>query len=112
VANLYPKMLDINEAEELYKHVTLIKLESILKMFKKEKSSGPDGWSVELYLHFFEIMGEDLLDLVEETRTSGRINGSINSTFIAMIPKSNKPNHFGDYRPNSLCNLVYKVIQR
>jgi hypothetical protein len=73
VENLYPKMLDINEAEELYKHVTLTELEAILKMFKKEKSPGPDGWSVELYLHFFEIMGKDLLDLVEETLTSGRI---------------------------------------
>jgi len=112
VANLYPKMLDINEAEELYKHVTLTELEAILKMFKKEKSSGRDGWSVEMYLHFFEIMGEDLLDLVEETRTSGSINGSINSTFIAMIPKRNKTNHFGDYRPISLCNLVYKVISK
>jgi hypothetical protein len=112
VANLYPKMLDINEAEELYKHVTLTELEAILKMFKKEKSSGPDGWSVELYLHFFEIMGEDILDLVEETRTSGCINGRINSTFIAMIPKRNKPNHFGDYRPIYLCILVYKVISK
>jgi hypothetical protein len=112
VENLYPKMLDINEAKELYKHVTLTELKVILKMFKKEKSLGPNGWSVELYLHFFEIMGEDLLDLVEETQTSGRINGSINSTFIAMIPKRNKKNNFGDYRTISLCNLVYKVISK
>jgi hypothetical protein len=90
----------------------LAELEAILKLFKKEKSPGPDGWTVELYLHFFEIMGEDLLALVEETRLSGRISGSINSTFIALIPKTNKPQQFGDYRPISLCNLVYKVISK
>jgi hypothetical protein len=49
---------------------------------------------------------------VEETRTSGRITGSINSTFIALILKSNKTQHFGDYMPISLCNLVYKVISK
>jgi hypothetical protein len=112
VASQYPKMLDENEAGELYKPVTLLELEAILKLFKKEKSPGPDGWSVELYLHFFDLMGEDLLALVEETRTSGRITGSINSTFIALIPKSNKPQQFRDYKPISLCNLVYKVISK
>jgi hypothetical protein len=58
VANQYPKMLDINEAKELYKHVTLIELEAILKLFKKEKSPGPNGWSVELYLHFLRLWVE------------------------------------------------------
>jgi hypothetical protein len=81
-------------------------------LFKKEKSPRPDGWSVELYLHFFDLMGEDLLALVEETLTSGRIEGSINSTFLALIPKNNKPQQFGDYRSISLCNLVYKVISK
>jgi len=35
VANLYPKMVDRNEAKELYKPVTLAELEAILKLFKK-----------------------------------------------------------------------------
>jgi hypothetical protein len=90
----------------------LVELEAILKLFKKEKSLGPDGWTVELYIHFFEIMGEDLLALVEETHISGRISSIINSTFIKLIPKTNKPQHFRDYMPISLCKLVYKVISK
>jgi len=57
-------------------------------------------------------MGEDILTLVEENRLSGHIAGSINSTFIALIPKTNKTPQFGDFRPISLCNLVYKVISK
>jgi hypothetical protein len=57
-------------------------------------------------------VSKDLLAMVEETRTSGHIAGSINSTFLALIPKNNKPQQFGDYRPISLCNLVYKVISK
>jgi hypothetical protein len=108
----YPKMVDRQEAKDLYKLVTLAELEAILKLFKNEKSPGPDGWTVELYIHFFYIMGEYLLTLVEETQLSSRITGSINSTFIALIPKTNKPQQFGDFRPISLCNLVYKVISK
>jgi hypothetical protein len=67
---------------------------------------------VEFFSHFFELISEDLLALVESIRSGGRIAGNLNSTFLALIPKSNKPQTFGDYRPISLCNLVYKLISK
>jgi hypothetical protein len=50
--------------------------------------------------------------MVEESRIKGNISGGLNSTFIALIPKVNKPQNFGDYRPISLCNLCYKIISK
>jgi hypothetical protein len=38
--------------------------------------------------------------------------GSLNSTFLTLIPKANKPISFDDFRPISLCNLCYKVISK
>ena len=55
-------------------------------------------------------MGSDLLEMVEESRRKGHLCGGINSTFLALIPKVNKSVSFDDYRPISLCNLIYKVI--
>jgi hypothetical protein len=63
----------------------------VLKGFSKDKSPGPDGWTVEFFLHFYELVGKDLLDVVEETRLRGEVIRSINSTFIALIPKVNNP---------------------
>jgi len=46
---------------------------------------------VEFFLHFFDLVSEDLLALVEDSQTYGRIVGSISSTFLALISKINKP---------------------
>lgn len=101
-----------DEACELYLPVTEKELKSILTLFKKDKCPGPDDWTVEFYLHFFDLVKDDLLALVEDVRISGRMVGSLNSTFLALIPKPNNPQTFGDYRPISLCNVVYKVISK
>jgi hypothetical protein len=50
--------------------------------------------------------------MVEESRLLGFIPGALNSTFLTLIPKVNKPRLFGDFRPISLCNLSYKIISK
>jgi len=57
-------------------------------------------------------VSDDLVDLVEDTRTRGRIKSTFNSTFLALVPKENNPHTFGDYRPITLCNLFYKLISK
>jgi hypothetical protein len=47
---------------------------------------------------------------VESIRTGGCFTGTLNSTFLALIPKTNNLQTFGDYRPILLCNLLYKLI--
>jgi hypothetical protein len=50
--------------------------------------------------------------MAEEARLSGKLSGGLNATFIALIPKVNKPQCFRDFRPISLCNLCYKIISK
>ena len=67
---------------------------------------------VEFFLAFWDLVGLDVLAMVEEVCLHGVISGALNSTFIALIPKKDKPATFYDFHPISLCNLIYKVISK
>lgn len=41
-------------------------LEYALKWFKKDKGPNPDGSSMEFYLEFLELLGHDLLGVIDE----------------------------------------------
>lgn len=112
VANHFPRFVNEEDTDELLEPVTSGELESTLKWFKKDKSLGLDGWTIEFYLAFYDLLGKYLLKVVEESRSFGCLYHVINSTFIALIPKSDTPSSFDDYRPISLCNCLYKIISK
>jgi hypothetical protein len=67
---------------------------------------------MEFFTHFFDLVGDDLHSMVEDSRHSGKIKRALNSTFLVLIPKENSPQNFGDFRPIALCNLCYKIISK
>jgi len=42
----------------------------------------------------------------------GKIGGYTNSTYLALIPKENRPTTFSRFRPISLCNSSYKILTK
>lgn len=82
----------------------------VLYSFQRDKSLGPDGWPIEVYMGFYELLGGDLLWVVEESRAVGHIHAPLNSTFLASIPKLDNLVSYDDFRPISLCNCLYKII--
>jgi hypothetical protein len=112
VARLFPHSVSEDDSLTLDSPCTIQEIMVSLKSFSKDKSPGPDGWTIEFYLHFFDLVGLDLLELVEESRLSGKVVGALNSTFLTLIPKAINPTTFVDYRPIALCNLCYKLISK
>jgi hypothetical protein len=80
--------------------------------FQRDKSHGANGLLVEFYIGYFDILGNHLLKVVEYSKTTGQTSTSFNSTFIALIPKSDNPTTFEQFKPISLCNSIYKIISK
>jgi hypothetical protein len=48
----YPQIFTEEEAKSLVQQVTLEEVKEVMFLFQKEKSLGPDGWTVELFIFF------------------------------------------------------------
>ena len=112
IAQLFPHFAKEGENVSLMEEVSMEELKEVIHSFQHDKSLGLDGWTIEFYLGFFELIGEDLLGVVEESRRTGVIHAPINATFIALIPKVDKVESFDGFRPISLCNCLYKIIAK
>eukprot|EP00253_Pinus_taeda_P030540 PITA_30540 len=111
-AQCFPSFFEEDEAEKLSIPVSKDEVEAAMKNMGKDKSPRPDGWTIELFLHFFDLIGSEITEVVEESRLKGEIYRPFNSTFIALIPKKDEPETFEDFRPISLCNCIYKIIAK
>jgi len=112
LAQLFPGFVNEEENQKLYEKVTEDELKEALNSFQKDKSPGPDGWTIEFFQELYDFLGNDILRVVEDSRQSGRIPASMNSTFIALIPKTDNPTSLDEFRPISLCNCIYKIISK
>jgi hypothetical protein len=110
--HLYPRLTTEEEVHILENPITKDEILVVLRGFTKDKSPSPDRWIVDFFFHFFDLVFDDILEVVEEPRLSSIVNRYLNSNFIDLIPKVNGPTSFGDFRSITLCNLIYKIITK
>ena len=87
-------------------------IKAILFMMQDLKAHGPDGFPVAFYKTYWPIVGVNLTQAVISFFRCGSMPKDINSSLIVLIPKVIAPLTFNNYRPISLCNVVYKVISK
>ena len=64
------------------------------------------------FKRFWNLLGDDLVAEVLEAVNRCKVPDSWNDTTIVLIPKVNNPTLVSQFRPISLCNVVYKVISK
>ncbi|KAL0006736.1 hypothetical protein SO802_008238 [Lithocarpus litseifolius] len=73
------------------------------------KAPGPDGMSPIFFHQYWDIVGPDVVSCVLEVLNSGVMPYDINETYICLILKVASPQKITEFRPISLCNVVYKT---
>ena len=73
------------------------------------KAPGPDGMPPLFFQHFWPLIG----NVVTKTILNfGIVPPKFNETHIVLIPKIKEQKKVTDYRPISLCNVVYKLASK
>ena len=76
------------------------------------RSPGPDGLHAGFYQHFLGDVGYSVCNEVLDIFKYGKVLEYLNETLITLIPKCQSPESLNNYRPISLCNLIYKVVSK
>ena len=97
---------------ELTRGFTKEKVVVALKQMHPTKSPGPDGMSTLFFQKYWSIVGTNVSNLVLNVLNHGMSIFEINRTNIALVPKNKNPHKIIDFRPISLCNMVYKLISK
>ena len=87
VLDLFPRAITEEMNDEITKDILEEEITQVLHSFQKGKSPGPYGFTLEFFLGFFDLIKKDILVVVQESRKLGKVLGSMNITFIALISK-------------------------
>jgi len=76
------------------------------------KAPGPDGMNPFFYQKFRHVIGDDVSAAVISILQGHPSLPAPNHTFVTLIPKKHKPDSISDFRPISLCNVIYKLVTK
>ena len=111
VANV-PKVVTVDMNNNLIRDFRDEEVEQAIKQMAPSKALGPDGMPPIFYQKYWHVVGSDVTTAVLSCLNSGRLLKSINHTFITLIPKVKCPEKVTDFRPISLCNVIYKLVSK
>ena len=74
------------------------------------KSPGPNGFSVGFFQSSWNTVRSGVCKTVLDFLNHGIFYRSLNDTYIVLIPKIKISVSVTDFRPISLCNVLYKII--
>ncbi|XP_050277977.1 uncharacterized protein LOC126719473 [Quercus robur] len=87
-------------------------VQQAIKQMAPFKAQGPDSMPPLFYQHYWDLIGEDVSQSVLTFLNSASLPEHLNHTFITLIPKKKNLEHASEFRPISLCNVLYKIFSK
>ncbi|KAL0427354.1 UNVERIFIED_CONTAM: hypothetical protein Slati_2910200 [Sesamum latifolium] len=98
--------------DELSQPFTSEEITLALKQMHPLKSPGLDDMSPIFYQKYWSIVGSEVCNLILDFLNNSSLNLLINFTHIVLIPKWPNPSNMTQFRPISVCNVIYKLASK
>ena len=95
---------------ELISEFTKEEVELALKQMHPTKAPGLDGMSALFFQKYWDVVGNDISSMILNVLNSNMSLAEINKTNITLIPKTKCLSRMSEFRPISLCNVIYKLV--
>ena len=95
--------------EMLCQPFTTEEVEVALFQMGPNKAPWEDGFTAGFFQKHWALMKENVTVAVLGFLNGGELPEQINRTVLALIPKVANPQELTQFRPISLCNVLYKL---
>jgi hypothetical protein len=110
--NLFQDKVTADMNENLCKDFTDTEIGDALFQIGPLKAPGVDGFPARFYQRNWATLKEEVINAVKVFFVTGRMPEGVNDTAIVLIPKIEQPETLKDFRPISLCTVLYKVLAK
>ncbi|GJR84790.1 RNA-directed DNA polymerase, eukaryota [Tanacetum coccineum] len=108
----FPNKLSSDEIHDLERTFSKEEIKGAVWDCGLNKSPDPDGFTFGFYRRFWSLIEDDVVAAVNHFFNFGFCPKGGNSSFIALIPKTQGAKMVKDFRPISLIGSLYKIIAK
>lgn len=110
--NMFHEKISEQMNADLIKPFTDEEISDALFQIGPLKAPGPDGFPARFLQRNWGLLKGEVIAAVRNFFEDEVMQEGVNDTVIVMIPKKNLAEDMKDFRPISLCNVVYKVVAK
>ncbi|KAA3453503.1 reverse transcriptase [Gossypium australe] len=110
-SNIFPS-LEEQDIDFLKKAVTNDEIKKALFNMAPLKASGSDGYHAHFYQSQWDLVGGAVCEWVQGIFDGNSFEEELNNSLIVLISKKECPDDFSQFRPISLCSVLYKLVMK
>jgi hypothetical protein len=112
ITGLFEPMISQEMNNDLCKEFTEEEISNTMFQIGPLKAPGPNGFPACFFQRNWEVLRKDVIAVVKNFFDTDVMPQGVNEMVIVLLPKKEDPEGLKDFKPISLCNVVYKVVSK